>query len=100
MSGATFSFAAHLWQHDGAGGWHFLTLPSDLADEIRHRVSGCPQPFSTVRAVVTIGATTWATSLFADRKSGSYLLPVKAHARKSAGLCAGDRVACQLELTG
>jgi hypothetical protein len=98
LSGSTYSFVAPLWQHDGAGGWHFLTVPSDLADEIRSRVSGHPRPFGTVRAVVTVGSTTWATSLFADRKSGSYLLPVNARVRRDAGLFASDRVACRLEL--
>lgn len=99
MSGLTYSFVASLWQHEGPGGWHFLTLPSDLADEIRHRVAGHRKSFGTVRAIVTIDSTTWATSLFADRKTGSYLLPVNARVRRDAALFASDRVACRLELT-
>ena len=96
MSGSTFSFVAELWQHDSSGGWHFLTLPEDVADEICDIAA--PQPFGTVRAEVTVGSTTWSTSLFADRKLGSYVLPVKAEVRRAADLAAGDTVSCQVRL--
>ncbi len=98
MSGPTYSFVARLWRHDGPDGWHFLTLPEDLAEEVREVASAQPRPFGTVLATVTIGPTTWSTSLFADRKLGSYALPVKAEVRRAAGLLVGDQVECRIEL--
>lgn len=99
MSGQAYPFTARLWQHGGADGWHFLTLPEDLAEEIREIASGHPRPFGTVATIVTIGSTTWSTSLFADRRRGSYVLPIKREVRRSAGLLCGDQVECRIELT-
>lgn len=99
MTGPTYGFAAPLWQYDGPGGWHFLTLPEDLADEILERASGQPRSFGSVPVVVTIGSTTWSTSLFASKASGSYVLPVKAQVRREARLSVGDLVECSVQLT-
>jgi Domain of unknown function (DUF1905) len=98
LSGAAFSFVAPLWRHGGSDGWHFLTLPAELAEDIREIASGQPRPFGTVPVVVAIGTTIWSTSLFADRKLGSYVLPVKTDVRDAAGLVAGDQVECRIEL--
>lgn len=37
-----------LWLHAGGVGWHFITLPHDLADEIRARTAATARPFGTV----------------------------------------------------
>jgi hypothetical protein len=98
LSGPTYRFTARLWKHGSSDGWHFLTLPEDLGEEIREIASGHPRPFGTVATTVMIGSTTWSTSLFADRKLGSYVLPVKAEVRRAACLVAGDEVECRIEL--
>ena len=74
-----------------------MTLPADVADEVRAR-SGPRRGFGSVRVRASIGATTWETSVFPDTKSGSYLLPVKAEARRREGLEDGDTVAVTLEV--
>ncbi len=38
--------------------------------------------FGSIRVTVTIGETSWQTSLFRDTMSNSYLLPVKAAIRR------------------
>ena len=52
--------------------------------------------FGSVRVQATIGQTTWATSIFPDTKSSSYLLPVKAAVRREAGIEEGDAVAARI----
>ena len=49
-------------------------------------------------ARVTLGYTTWSTSLFADTRSGSYLLPIKAAVLRQEGIAEGDLVSVRLEL--
>ncbi|MBI2691169.1 MAG: DUF1905 domain-containing protein [Solirubrobacterales bacterium] len=39
-----------------------------------------------------IGETEWVTSVFFDRKRGTYLLPAKATVRSAEGLDDGDEV--------
>jgi hypothetical protein len=45
---------------------------------------------SAVRA--RIGESRWETSVFADKASGCYLLPVKATVRKAEGISTGDKI--------
>ena len=44
------------------------------------------------RVAVTIGDTSWNTSVFPHKESGGWLLPVKAAVRKAEGLAEGDAV--------
>ena len=32
-----FTVIGEVWRYPGAGGWHFVTLPPDVADEVRAR---------------------------------------------------------------
>jgi hypothetical protein len=91
------TFEAEIWLADAEAAWHFVTLPADVADEVRARTGGS-RPFNSVPVRATIGSTSWKTSMFADRKSGSYLLPVKSHVRDREAVGTGDRVTVTLEL--
>ncbi len=51
-----------------------------------------------MRVRVTVGATTWATSIFPDTRAGAFLLPVKKDVRRREGLEDGATVAVTLEL--
>lgn len=91
-----FSFDADLWLHDGAAPWHFVTVPGGIADEIEATVRGARRGFGSVKVSVTIGSTTWATSLFPDAKAASYVLAVKRMVREREGLTAGDTVSVSM----
>jgi hypothetical protein len=91
-----YTITAELWLHPGQAGWHFVTLPPDVADDVRARSR--TRPFGTVRATVTLGATTWSTSLFADTARASYLLPIKADLRRRERIGDGDTVTLTLTL--
>ena len=52
-----------------------------------------------MRVHVRIGETVWATSVFPEKASGSYLLPVKKSVREKEGFDAGDKVTVRLDLT-
>lgn len=88
---------AEVWRHEGEAGWHFVTLPEEIADEIRARHSGGHRPFGSLPVRATIGGTSWETSLFADTKAASYLLPVKAEVRRREGIAHGDTVLVTIE---
>lgn len=94
-----YSFDAELWLHEGdAAAWHFITVPEDVSDDIDARTAGQARGFGSVRVRATVGATTWATSVFPDTRRGAYVLPVKAAVRRSEGLSVGDTVALTLAL--
>ncbi len=85
-----YSFVAKVWEHDGPGAWHFVSLPEEQADEIEAGVAPPGRGFGSVRVEVRIGSTRWSTSIFPDRKRGTYVLPVKRSVRLSEHLAAGD----------
>jgi hypothetical protein len=91
-------FASPLWAHDGDAGWHFLTLPAEVADELRDRVPPRGPGFGSIRVTVAVGASTWNTSVFPDKATGSFLLPVKKDVRHADQLVAGDTVEVLLRL--
>jgi hypothetical protein len=96
----TYTVHGELWRHPGGGGWHVVTLPGDVADDVRARTAAAPRPFGTVRVRATLGRTSWSTSLFADTSAASYLLPVKAGVRRRERVAAGDVVDVALALEG
>jgi Domain of unknown function (DUF1905) len=85
------------WKGDAPAAWHFITLPEEAAGQIRF-VMGKAKGFGSVRIKARIGGSSWKTSLFPDKKTKSYLLPVKADVRKAEGLIDGKLVAVTLEL--
>ena len=98
-AGVTETFTAVLWVHDGPAGWHFLTLPPEVADDVRELGAVARAGFGSVRVTATVGGTSWPTSVFPDARSGSYLLPVKKQVRAAEGLRAGDRVSVELAVS-
>ncbi|HSO90200.1 MAG TPA: DUF1905 domain-containing protein [Arthrobacter sp.] len=93
-----YAFTATLWHYPGEAGWHFLTLPEQLAAEIREDTAMFRRGFGSVRITATVSGHNWSTSLFPDSKTGTYLLPVKKAIRTAAGLEAGDQVTVRLEV--
>jgi hypothetical protein len=95
MAGHTFT--AQLWEHepDRPGSWHFLTLPTGLAEQVVAE-AGPRHGFGSIRVVARIGTTSWSTSLFPDSTTGSLLLPVKKDVRVAERIAAG--ASCEVTL--
>ena len=94
----TFQFSAPLRQYPGADGWHFVSVPAEISDDITDLTVGIRRGFGSVRVAVTVGSTTWRTSIFPDRKTGTYMLPMKKAVRTAEHLLTGADVEAQLEL--
>jgi hypothetical protein len=93
----SYTFDSAIWLHSG-GSWHFVTLPHDQSDEIDERTMDTTRGFGSVRVQVTIGSSTWATSLFPDSKEQAYVLPIKKPVRTKEGIAVGDIVTVHIEL--
>ena len=86
-----------LWTTDKApASWHFLTIEGEAAEAIqtlalmRRLESGRRRGWGSIKVTAQIGDSVWDTSIFPDKTSGGWLLPVKATVRKAEGLVAGD----------
>lgn len=79
-------------------GWHFVTIPKDISEEIKSRFGDRTRGWGSLPVSATIGATTWKTSIFPDKKAGAYLLPLKADVRKKEHIGAEDTISLLLDL--
>jgi len=89
----TVTCDAELWAWDArqADSWVFMSLPAEASEEIREQAGArVRRGFGSIRVGVTIGGSTWATSIFRDTKRGGYVLPVKRAVRTAEGLAPGD----------
>jgi hypothetical protein len=93
-----FRFTSSVWAHDGVGGWHFLTLPAAVMEELRDEAPPAGPGFGSIRVTVTLGCSTWDTSVFPDKASGSFVLPVRKEVRRANQLFAGDAVDAALRV--
>jgi hypothetical protein len=94
----TFDCKPKLWLYPGEAAWHFVTLPKPLSQLIRTHFSPVRRGFGSVRVQVTVGASTWKTSLFPSKQAQAYVLPIKAAVRTAEGLKLGRTVPMTVEV--
>jgi hypothetical protein len=94
---ATFEFEAELYEWSGDAAWVFVALPVEIADEIRD-MELPRRGFGSVKVRVRIGDTEWRTSVFPDKGSGSYVLPVKKAVRHTEKVDIGDLAEFEIDV--
>jgi hypothetical protein len=92
-------FTGELFLTDN-GSWFFVRLPIETADEVRDLTTGPPTGFGSVKVEVTIGSSTWRTSVFPETAAGTFVLPVKKAVRAAEDLEDGDTVEVSLLVLG
>jgi Domain of unknown function (DUF1905) len=86
-----------IWLYPGeTANWHFVTLTKKIGQDIKATFGKSARGFGSIPVEVTIGTTVWKTSIFPDKYTGSYILPLKALVRKKEDLEAGEVVAFEI----
>lgn len=94
-----YAFGAKLWRYPGKDPWYFVTVPRKFASEIKSLTSNMPlRGFGSIKVTVSIEDIKWETSIFPDKSSDSYVLPIKKEIRNRLGLEAEDRLAVKIRL--
>lgn len=78
--------------------WHMAYLPSELSAKLDKKHKSKRRGWSSYPVRVTVGKTSWVTSIFYDKKALTYLLPLKAAVRKKEGIYPQDKVNFTLEV--
>ena len=81
-----YEFSARVWQYAPPGAWHFVSLPIELAKEIRENLQWQEEGWGRLKATAKIGNSEWETAIWFDTKMNTYLLPLKAEIRKRENL--------------
>jgi len=87
-----------VWLYPGMAGWHFVSVSKKVSYEIREKYGKSKRGFGSIPVVVTVGKTSWKTSIFPDKKSGTYLMPIKAEVRKKEGITYGEMLSYSIEI--
>lgn len=99
MKAQVFTLTEKLWLYPGEqGNWHFLIISKKVGREIKERYGKNARGFGSLPVEVSIGETTWQTSIFPDRQAGTYLLPVKAKVRRAEDIFEGEAVTFSLKV--
>lgn len=89
----SYTFSGRLWQHAGQSSWFFVSLPLDMAGEIRENLKWLQEGWGRLKATASIGLIQWDTAIWYDTKQQTYLLPVKGEIRKK------EKLAADMEIT-
>ena len=93
-----YKIKAKVWLYPGKDPWHFVTLPKKASKDIDFYFAHAKRGWGSIRVTVTLGKTSWKTSIFPDKKKDSYILPLKAQVRKEEEIKEGDYINFSLEL--
>lgn len=98
MQDCKYKITAKVWLYPGLAAWHFITIPPKESKEITSHFSALKRGWGSLRVNVTIGETSWDTSIFPDQKRGGYLLPLKKEVRKKEKIINGDTLTFSLQI--
>ncbi|MFM7757551.1 MAG: DUF1905 domain-containing protein [Crocinitomicaceae bacterium] len=85
-----YQFSAVVWQYSQTGGWYFVSLPIELATEIRELFKTQEEGWGRMKAKAKISETLWDTAIWYDTKLNTYILPLKAIIRKKEKIEVGS----------
>ena len=104
-----YKMSAKVWVYPGmahstsggqAGSWHFINLPKKQSADIKKTFGRVARGWGSLPVSVTVGKTSWRTSIFPDKKAGAYLLPLKVQVRKKEEIYEGDVITLTIEIRG
>lgn len=98
MITGAYKLKSKVFVYPGMSAWRFLGLPTKQSQEIKKEFGSHAKGWGSLPVSVTIGKTTWDTSIFPDKKSGSYLLPLKAKIRKAEDISDDSTVTFSIRL--
>lgn len=98
MKKKSYTLSSKVWLYPGMAGWHFISIPKKEAGKIKEDFGKNARGWGSLKVRATIGKTSWDSSIFPEKKSATYLLPLKAAIRKKEEIEAGDRVEFSIDI--
>lgn len=92
-----FKIKSRVWEWEGKGSWHFVTIDLKTSKQIKAEYTFPKRGFGSIPVNVVINSSRWKTSIFPE-KTGTYLLPIKKAIRAEQEISKGDTIEFILEL--
>nr|WP_220451263.1 DUF1905 domain-containing protein [Nocardioides dongkuii] len=96
MARVILELSGPIWEWRGPAPYHFVSVPDEECAELADAAALVSYGWGMIPVAVTIGATTWTTSLWP--KDGGYVVPLKDRVRRAEGLSLGDVVTVRLQV--
>lgn len=94
-----YKLKSEVWLYPGQqGAWHFASVDRKHTRLLRKKYANLHRGWSSLPVGVNIGKTKWRTSIFYDKRSETYLLPLKASVRKKEDITYGDKINFVIEV--
>lgn len=90
------TFEGEVWHWRGPAPHHFVTVPQQVADDIRELAGEVTYGWGMIPVELELGSTTWRTSLWP--KDGGYIVPLKLEVRRREQVDLGDVVRLGLKV--
>lgn len=99
MADKVYEMTEKVWLYPGeTANWHFVNVTKKYGVEIKEIHGKNAKGFGSLPVEVKCGATVWKTSVFPDKRMGTYILPIKALVRKLEDIEAGDKITYSLKV--
>lgn len=98
MKKRIYNLKSEIWVYPGQAGWRFLSVDRRISEKIKADFGLQSKGWGSLPVEAKIGKTLWKTSIFPDKKSGEYLLPVKSSVRKAEEILDKDIVKYSISL--
>jgi hypothetical protein len=95
-----YKVSSTVWVYPGMAAWRFAHVDKKQSEDIKERFGKKRRGFGSVPVFITLGKSSWKTSIFPDKQSGTYLLPLKAKVRLAEGILDEDKVDFTMEIMG
>lgn len=96
MKTRSVTFDARIWIYPGDAAWHFVHVPRTESEALSAAFGPRKRGWGSIPVDASIGGTRWKSSVFPDKRSGTYLLPLKLAVRKAEQV--GDEDLVQVTL--
>ena len=94
---SVLEFTAQVWEWRGPAPYHFVSVPSELCEDVRDAAEVVSYGWGMVPVALRLGETGWTTSLWP--KDGGYVVPLKDAVRAAEGVELGDVVTLRMEIS-
>ena len=98
MKKPMYELSSKVWLYPGMSGWHFVSVNKKVSREIKELFGQSGRGFGSIPVKVTTGTTAWDTSIFPDKKTATYILPLKVAVRKKENITAGKQLSFSIEI--
>ena len=90
-------FSAKLQLYPGDAAWHYFVVPAPESESMKELYIWPRKGFGSIPVLVTIGKTSWKTSVF-PQKEGTFFLPIKKQVRVAESIVVGQSCRVTIEI--